>query len=129
MQCEVAELGRSLPRPLSHNATVADLERTLIGHPGAPLVPVFDLHGQVSSWVTSDAVMRVPPAQRSVVPVSSLVEPLWSLPRVHPGESVREVLDRLGSGRHWRAVVTDGSEVRGVLCSEDVEHVMELAGV
>jgi Zn-dependent protease len=128
MQREIGDLGRRLPRPLSHSASVADLERTFVAHPGTPLVPVYDEHGQVSSWVAADAVMRVPPAQRAVVPISSLIEPLWSLPRVHPEESVRQVLDRLGTGSYWRAVVTDGSQVRGVLCSEDVERVVELAG-
>ncbi len=128
MQCEVAGLGRKLPAPLSRHATIAELERTLAGHPGTPLVPVYDGNGQLASWVTAEAVMRIPPAQRAVVPVSSLAEPLWSLPRVHPAESVRQVLDRLGSGRHWRAVVTDGTRVDGVLCSEDVERVLELAG-
>lgn len=128
LHCEVAGLGRVLPRPLAHGASVAELERTLRSHPGVPLVPVYDLHGQVSSWVAGDAVMRVPPAQRSVVPISSLVEPLWSLPRVRPDESVQQVLERLGTGRYWRAVVSDGSSVSGVLCSEDVERVVELAG-
>lgn len=125
---EVAGMGRTLPRPLSRNATVAELEQLLERHPGTPMVPVYDEHGQVSALVTPDVVMRVPPAQRSVVPVASLVEPIWSLPRVHPEETLRQVLDRLGTGRYWRAVVTDGREVRGVLCSEDVEVVMELAG-
>jgi hypothetical protein len=74
-----------------------------------------------------DVVLRVPPAQRSVVPIESFVEPLWSLPRVHPNESVAEVLSRLGSGQSWRAVVTDGTTVQGVLCSEDIEQVLELA--
>lgn len=127
MQCRVSEIGRSLPRPLSRNATVAQLEVVLAGNPGIPLVPVFDEHGQVSCWVSAEAVMRVPPAQRGVVPIASLVEPLWSLPRVHPGDSVGEVLDRLGSGSYWRAMITDGRSMSSVLCSEDVERVLELA--
>jgi Zn-dependent protease len=129
LQREIAGLGRSLPMPLSRNATVAELERTLAQHPGTPIVPVYDEHGQVSSWVTPEAVMRVPPAQRNVVPIASLVEPLWRLPRVDPRESVGDVLERLGQGRYWRAVVVDGGGVRHVLCSEDVERVVELAGV
>jgi Zn-dependent protease len=126
---EVRGLGRALPAPLPRTASVAELERTLRQNPAAPMVPVYDEHGQVSSWVTADAIMRVPPAQRSVVPVSSFVEPLWRLPRVQPEESLQEVLDRLGSGTYWRAVVVDGPGVRSVLCSEDVERVLELAGV
>ncbi len=129
MGCAVSGLGRSLPAPLSRTATISDLERTLAGHPGTPLVPVFDENGQVSALVLPDAVMRIPPAQRGVVPISSLTEPLWSLPRVHPDESVQQVLDRLGHGVYWRAVVTDGGSMQGVLCSEDVERVVELATV
>lgn len=125
----VADLGRALPAALPRNASVADLEAVLVGNPEAPLVPVYDEHGQVSSWVTADAVMRVPPAHRSAVPISSLIEPLWSLPRVHPNESVAEVLGRLGRGTYWRAVVTDGTSLSSVLCSEDVERVVELATV
>ena len=34
-----------------------------------------------------------------VVPIASLTEPLWSMPRVHPEESVGAVLDRLGIGQ------------------------------
>jgi Zn-dependent protease len=127
LQNAVSGLGRRLPEPLGRSATVSDLERTFAGHPGAPMVPVFDEHGQVGALVLPDAVLRIPPAQRGVVPITSLTEPLWSLPRVHPSESVREVLDRLGSGSSWRAVVTDGSTMQGVLCSEDVERVVEMA--
>ena len=96
--------------------------------PGTPIVTVYDEHGHVSSLVFPDAVMRVPPAQRSVVPITSLTEPIWSLLACIPEESV-EVLARLGSGTYWRAVVTDGNSVEGVLCSEDVDRVLELATV
>ncbi len=123
----VSGLGRQLPSPLNRNSTVSDLERLLIGHPGTPLVPVYDEHGQVSSLVLPDAIMRIPPAQRGVVPIASLTEPLWSLPRVHPAESLGQVLARLGDGTHWRALVTDGSAMQGVLCSEDVARVVEMA--
>ncbi len=123
----VAGLGRQLPPPLGRNATVAELERLLARHPGTPLVPVFDEHGQVSSLVLPDSIVRIPPAQRAVVPIGSLTEPLWSLPRVHPGESVHQVLERMGDGHHWRALVTDGGSVQAVLCSEDVARVVEMA--
>ena len=96
-------------------------------HPGRRWCRSSTSNGQVSALVLPDAVMRVPPAQRQVVPIASLTEPLWSLPRVHPDESVQQVLDRLGQGNYWRAVVTDGGAVQGVLCSEDVERVVELA--
>ncbi len=129
MLARVSGLGRKLPEPLGRTATVSDLERTLAGHPGTPLVPVYDEHGQVSALVLPDSIVRIPPAQRGVVPISSLTEPLWSLPRVHPEESVGSVLARLGSGGSWRALVTDGSSMQGVLCSEDVDRVVELATV
>jgi Zn-dependent protease len=127
MECRVGTIGRTLPAPLRPNAPVAELEATLAAHPSAPLVPVVDEHGHLASLVLPDSVVRVPPNQRRVVPIASLVEPMWSLPRVHPDESVRQVVERLGPGRDWRAVITDGTEVRGVLCSEDVDHVLELA--
>jgi Zn-dependent protease len=127
MLARVSGLGRQLPAPLGRNSTVADLERTLAGHPGTPMVPVYDEHGQVSALVLPDAILRIPPAQRSVVPIASLTEPLWSMPRVHPEESVGAVLERLGTGGYWRALVTDGSTMQGVLCSEDVDRVVELA--
>jgi Zn-dependent protease len=118
--------GRCLPRsgatPRSRSSSAPSP-----GTPAPPMVPVYDENGQVSALVLPDAIMRVPPAQRAVVPIASLTEPLWSLPRVHPEESVRQVLDRLGSGTYWRAVVTDGASMEGVLCSEDVERVVELA--
>lgn len=123
----VGELGRKVPAPLGAAATVADLERTFAEWPGAPLVGVADAHGRVTSVVEPEAVRRVPPAQRAVVPAGSLTEPLWSLPRVHPSEPVTAVIDRLGSGSPWRAIVTDGTDLRAVLCSEDVERVVELA--
>ena len=123
----VGDLGRRLPAPLPVGASVADLESVAAAHPGVPLLTVVDPSGRVGSVVVPDAVMRIPPAQRKVVPVTALTEPLWSLPRVHPGEAVVTVLDRLGRGQHWRALVTDGTDVRSVLCSEDVERVVELA--
>jgi Zn-dependent protease len=123
----VGDLGRRLPAPLPSGATVADLEQLAAAHPGVPLLTVVDPSGRVASVVVPDAVMRIPPAQRRVVPVTALTEPLWSLPRVHPAEPVQAVLERLGRGQHWRALVTDGSDVGSVLCSEDVERVVELA--
>ncbi len=71
--------------------------------------------------------MRIPPRSGRVVPIASLTEPLWSLPRVHPDESVRDVLTAWARGSYWRALVTDGSTMQGVLCSEDVAKVVELA--
>ena len=129
MVAPVSGLGRVLPPPLRPNDSVARLEELLAAFPGVPLVPVIDERGHVSMLVLPDAVMRVPPAQRGVVPISSLVEPMWSLPRVHPDECVEAVIARLGPGRYWRAVVTDGTDVQGVLCSEDVDRVVELATV
>ncbi len=129
MVAPVSGLGRVLPPPLRPNDSVARLEELLAAFPGVPLVPVIDERGHVSMLVLPDAVMRVPPAQRGVVPISSLVEPMWSLPRVHPDECVEAVISRLGPGRYWRAVVTDGTDVQGVLCSEDVDRVVELATV
>lgn len=123
----VSGLGRLVPDPLMLHSSVAQLERLLEENPGTPLVPVVDRNGQVSALVMPDAVLRVPPAHRDVVPIESYAAPLWSLPRVHPEESVRDVLDRLGRGRNWRAVVTDGGAVQGVLCSEDLDRVVEMA--
>lgn len=127
LEWSVGGLGRRLPSPMMCNSTIAELESTLAAHPGVPLVPVFDEHGQVASLVMPDAVLRVPPAQRKLVPISSFVEPIYSLPRVHPSESISVVLARLGHGRSWRAVVSDGLSVEGVLCSEDVEEIVDLA--
>lgn len=123
----VGDLGRRMPAPLAQGASVADLEDLAAANPGVPLLTVVDSAGRVASVVVPDAVMRIPPAQRRVVPVTALTEPLWSLPRVHPSEPVGAVLERLGRGQHWRALVTDGTSVGSVLCSEDVERVVELA--
>ncbi|MFM7069216.1 MAG: site-2 protease family protein, partial [Actinomycetes bacterium] len=125
----VGDLGRVLPGPLGHGATVSDLEQLVNAHPRTVLVPVVDASGRVSTVVSPEAVTRIPPAQRHVVPVASLGAPMWSLPRVHPDEPLRSVLDRLGRGEQWRAIVTDGTSPRSVLCSEDVDRVVELATV
>ena len=42
LEHSVGGLGRRLPHPLTCTATIAELERTLAAHPGAPLVPVVD---------------------------------------------------------------------------------------
>ena len=123
----VGDLGRRMPAPLPSGASVADLEELAAANPGVPLLTVVDAAGRVASVVVPDAVMRIPPAQRRVVPVTALTEPLWSLPRVHPSEPVGAVVERLGQGQHWRALVTDGTSVGSVLCSEDVARVVELA--
>ncbi len=127
MSHPVGEFGRRLPPPLLPTATVADLERVLTDDPRAVLVPVIDEQGAMSSLVTRDAVSRIPPAQRRVVPLRSLSEPLWGLPRVHPSETVDQVLGRLGRGRSWWALVVDGNGLEGVLCSDDVDLVVEAA--
>lgn len=123
----VGEFRRALPQPLGQNSTVADLERVLVAHPHAVLVPVIDERGTVSALCTRDTVNRIPPAQRNVVPIRSLSEPMVSLPRVHPQETVDQVVGRLGRGRSWWALVVDGNGVEGVLCSEDVDAVLEAA--
>jgi len=123
----VSEFRRGLPRPLTSTSTVAELERVLVANPHAVLVPVLDERGAVSALVTRDAVSRIPPAQRAVVPIRSLCEPLVGLPRVHPTETVDEVVGRLGRGRSWWALVVDGNGVEGVLCSDDVDAVLEAA--
>lgn len=124
----VRGLGRRMPDPLGPRSSVADLERVLGAHPAAVLVPLSDEQGHLSGVVTRDALGRIPPAQRGVVPARSLAEPLWSLPRVDPAEPVRDVLARLGRGRSWWALVVNGHGVEGVLCSDDVEALVELAG-
>jgi Zn-dependent protease len=123
----VGEFRRGLPQPLLTTSTVADLERVLNDNPHAVLVPVADEQGAVTALVTRDAVSRIPPAQRRVVPIRSLTEPMVGLPRVHPSESVTDVVGRLGRGRSWWALVVDGNGVEGVLCSDDVDAVIEAA--
>lgn len=123
----VGEFRRGLPQPLTANSTVADLERVLNAHPHAVLVPVTDEQGAVTALVTRDAVSRIPPAQREVVPIRSLTEPMVGLPRVHPTETVDQVVARLGRGSSWWALVVDGNGVEGVLCSDDVDAVLEAA--
>jgi hypothetical protein len=112
---------------LGPSSTVADLERVLLADPRAPLVPVVDERGDVSQIVPREALARIPPAQRAVVPIRSLTQPLLGLPRVAPSDTVTEVLDRLGRGSYWWALLVDDSTVHSVLCSEDVEAVVELA--
>lgn len=126
---EVGPLGRRLPQPLNPTSTVADLERTFATYPQAPLVPVLDQHGQVSAVVSYDVIRRVPPAQRKVVPLSSYLEPMWSLPRVHPHETIATVRERLGIGSYWLALITDGNTSNSVLVSEDVDRVVDSATV
>lgn len=123
----VADLQRRLPAPLGAEAPVRELERVFDAHPHAVLVPVLDDRGAIGSLVTRDAVHRIPPAHRGNVPVRSLAEPLVALPRVHPSETVETVVGRLGRGRSWWALVVDGQGVEGVLCSEDVDEVLDVA--
>ena len=42
------------------------------------------------------------------------------------GTRVRVVLDRLGEGRSWWALVTDGDGGLGALVSSDVDGLMEV---
>ncbi len=123
----VGELQRVLPPPLAPQASVAELERVFDAHPHAVLVPVLDDRGAVGSLVARDAMSRIPPAHRGNVPIRSLAEPLVALPRVHPTETVQTVLHRLGTGRSWWALIVDGHGVEGVLCSEDVDRVLDVA--
>ena len=124
---EVGPLGRQLPNPLASSATVADLESAFGRSPGSPLIPVLDQHGQVSAVASYEVIRKVPPAQRRVVPITSFVEPIWSLPRVHPSETITSVRRRLGEGHYWLALITDGQTSGSILISEDVDQVVDSA--
>lgn len=123
----VGELQRALPAALAPQLPVRELERVFDAHPRAVLVPVLDDRGAVGSLVTRESVQRIPPAHRGAVPIRSLSEPIMALPRVHPDETVKSVVGRLGRGRSWWALVADGHGVEGVLCSEDVDEVLDVA--
>ena len=123
----VAQVRRRLPAPLTATATVADVERCLAFDPSAPLVPLTDQRGTVSAMVPRGGVARIPPAQRPLVPATSIAEPLVSLPRVAAGESVRGVVARLGQGSAWWALVVDPDGSMGALLSSDVDELLEVA--
>lgn len=123
----IGGLQRMLPAPLAPQVPVRDLERVFDEHPLAVLVPVLDDRGAVGSLVTRESVQRIPPAHRGDVPIRSLSQPIVALPRVHPSETVEDVVGRLGHGRPWWALVVDGHGVEGVLCSDDVDELLDVA--
>ncbi len=123
----VGLIARPLPTALGPTSTVAELERALCDDPRAPFVPLVDASGDVSAVLPRESIARIPPAQRAVVPVRSLAMPLVGLPRVRSGETVAQVVDRLGRGGHWWAVVVEDGTLSSVLVSEDVENVLDLA--
>ncbi|MCP4436752.1 MAG: site-2 protease family protein [Actinomycetia bacterium] len=127
LEMPVSRVRRPLPVPLGPTATVADAEAALARDSQAPLVPLTDRRATVSAMVTRDAIGRIPPAQRSAVPATSVAESLVTLPRVSPGESVSTVLGRLGDGRQWWALVVDGDGSMGALLSSDVDVLLEAA--
>ncbi len=127
LEMTAADLRRDLPSPLGPTGSVADAEARLAAHPGAPFVPLSDRRNSVTALVTRDAISRIPPAQRQVVPATSVAEPLVTLPRVDPAETVRGVVDRLGAGRSWWALVVDREGNLGALVSTDVDGLMEVA--
>jgi hypothetical protein len=61
------------------------------------------------------------------VPASSIAEPLVALPRVGAGETVRGVLERLGQGSTWWALVVQPDGSLGALLSSDVDEIVEVA--
>lgn len=123
----VGQVRRPLPPPLGPTATVADVEDAFAGVPGVPLVPLTDRRNTISTMVTRDGIGRIPPAQRSSVPATSVAESLVTLPRVAPGETISAVLARLGQGRSWWALVVDGDGSMGALLSTDVDGLLEVA--
>lgn len=127
LEVTVGHVRRRLPAPLTPTATVADVEDLLATDPFAPLVLMTDPRGTVGAMVPRSGVGRVPPAQRRLVPATSIAEPLMSLPRVSSQESVRSVLARLGEGRSWWALVVEPDGSLGALLSSDVDALVEVA--
>ena len=127
LEIPVSKVRRRLPSPLPPTATVHDVETALAVDPAAPLVPLSDSRAAVSAMVTRDGIGRIPPAQRSVVPATSVSESLVSLPRVSPTESVSAVMGRLGEGTSWWALVVEGDGSMGALLSSDVDDLLEVA--
>ena len=123
----VAVVSRPLPEPLGAGSSVADLERALRHDPRAPFVPLVDERGEISSVLVRESIRRIPPAHRAEVPVGSLATPLIGLTRVDPNETVAQVVDQMGRGSDWWAVVVEDGSLTAVVCSEDVEQVLELA--
>jgi hypothetical protein len=121
------DVSRSLPAALGARASVADVDRALALNPTAPLVPLVDGNGAISAMASRSGVGRIPPAQRAVVPATSIAEPLVSLPKVSPEEPISSVLERLGSGISWWALVPARDGSLRALVSSDVDHLLEVA--
>lgn len=127
LETTVGEVSRALPSALGSGATVADVEQALLQHPLAPLVPLIDDRGTLSAMASHTGVGRIPPAQRRVVPATSISEPIMSLPKVNPDDSVQAVLDRLGTGVAWWALVPASDGTIRALLSTDLDRVLETA--
>ncbi len=123
----VGQMRRDLPPSLGPTATVAAVQASFDSFPDAPFVPLVGTRNTVDSMVTRDSVARIPPAQQRAVPATSVAEPLLYLPRVDPGEPVRSVVERLGEGRPWWALMTDRDGRVGALVSSDVVGVLAIA--
>lgn len=127
MSLPAFDVSRALPAALGARASVADVDLALARNPTAPLVPLVDGNGTISAMASRSGVGRIPPAQRSAVPATSIAEPLVSLPRVNPEEPISSVLDRLGSGIAWWALVPARDGSLRALVSSDVNHLLETA--
>ncbi|MEZ5238224.1 MAG: site-2 protease family protein [Microthrixaceae bacterium] len=123
----VGRMRRVLPAPLPANASVADARDLLEANPGVPFVAVTGARSTTEALVTRDAIARIPPAQQTVVPASSVAEPILALPRVDPADPVRDVVARLGDGRHWWALMSDADGSLAALLSSDVDGLLEVA--
>jgi len=126
----VADVMDSEPVAIPEGAPLADAEQQFFLRYGWPWFPVVDSSGRLVGVVSREAVESVPPAERALTPVSSVMarDDGSSGLRVGLEEPLENLLTQEGLSRLGAIMAVDGEGVlRGVVTINAVRRALQAA--
>lgn len=123
----VGRVMTSDPVTVVPGARVADVVESLFLRHPYNAYPVVAKDGVVTGLLTLDDVAAVPAAERDATPVSAAMTMLDDVPTAEPGETLDDVLTRLGGSDLSRLLVVRDGELVGLVTMDEVAGWIERA--
>ncbi len=115
------------PITVPSDASVADvLDQFMLTH-RCSAFPVVGHEGQVEGLVSLDDVRNTSPADRTLISVAHIAQPLEDIARVSPNDSMATLFDLMAQHAGRRALVFDEDNLVGIVTPTDIAHAVQRA--